>query len=133
MFTQEKADAVCALLAEGQSLRKAAAACSVSASHVLDWCDTNAEFGEQYARARARGYQQLADEILEISDDSSGDIIATEHGEKVDSEFVARSRLRVDSRKWMLAKMLPKVYGDKVEHEHKGNVRITASAHDEAI
>ena len=72
MFTQEKADAVCALLAEGQSLRKAAASIGVNPNTVLNWCDDNEAFSLQYARARARGYQQLADEILEISDDSSG-------------------------------------------------------------
>ena len=125
MFTQEKADAVCARLTEGLSLRKSAAVCGVSAPTVLDWCDANPAFAEQYARARARGYQLLADEIIEISDDSSGDIIATEHGEKVDSEFVARSRLRVDSRKWMLAKMLPKVYGEKIEATHEVGDSIT--------
>jgi hypothetical protein len=119
MFTQEKGDQVCALLAEGSSLRKAAAACGVSASHVLDWTKGNAEFGEQYARARARGYELLADEIIEISDDASHDVIQTEQGEKPNTEFVARSRLRVDSRKWMLAKMLPKVYGDKIEATHE--------------
>lgn len=82
---------------------------------VLGWVDANAAFSVQYAQARARGYQLLADEILEISDDSSRDVIETEHGPKVDAEVVARSRLRVDSRKWMLSKMLPKVYGDKLE------------------
>ena len=133
MFTQEKGDAICALLSEGMSLRKAAAACGVGAATVLDWCDAHKEFGEQYARARARGYQLLAEDILEISDDASRDVIETEHGPKVDAEVVARSRLRVDSRKWMLAKMLPKVYGDKIEHEHKGTVRVTATQHDEAI
>ncbi len=30
----------------------------------------------------------------------------------------------VDSRKWMLAKMLPKVFGEKVEHEHKGTLTL---------
>jgi hypothetical protein len=127
MYSQEKGDKVCALLAEGLSLRKAATACEVSASHVLDWTHDVPAFGEQYARARARGYELLADEILEISDDTSGDTIKTEHGDKANAEFVARSRLRVDSRKWMLAKMLPKVYGDKIEHDHKGGINLSLS------
>ena len=116
MFTQEKADAICARLAEGLSLRKAAEAEGVVAATVLNWVDANAAFSEQYAQARARGYQLLADEIIEISDDSSRDIIDTEHGPKTDAEVVARSRLRVDSRKWMLSKMLPKIYGDRTEN-----------------
>lgn len=114
-------------------MRKAAKQCGVGVQTVLDWTEANAEFAGQYARARARGYQHLADEIIEISDDSSGDVIETENGPRLDAEFVARSRLRVDSRKWMLAKMLPKVYGDKIEHEHKGGLTVTLQSGDEAL
>lgn len=119
MYSQEKADAICARLVEGLSLRKASAAEGVAPSSVLEWVETKPAFAEQYARARARGYELLADEIIEISDDSSGDVIETEQGPRVDAERVARSKLRVDSRKWMLAKMLPKVYGEKIEATHE--------------
>lgn len=125
MFSQEKADAICARLAEGQSLRKACATEGIAPATVLGWVDANPAFSEQYAHARMRGYQLLADEIIDISDDSEGDIIDTEHGPKVDAERVARSKLRVDSRKWMLAKMLPKVYGEKIEATHEVGESIT--------
>ena len=115
MFTQEKADALCVRLASGQSLRKACEAeGGPDPSTVLRWAEQRPEFAQQYAQARARGYQLLADEIIEISDDSSEDVIQTDRGPVVDAERVARSRLRVDSRKWMLSKMLPKIYGDKL-------------------
>jgi transposase-like protein len=133
VFTQDKADAICELLADGASLRKAAAEIGVSAPTVLRWCEENPAFAEQYASARARGYQLLADEIIEISDDASGDVVETEQGPRVDAERVARSKLRVDSRKWMLAKMLPKVYGDKLDLNHGGAVRVFASPLDEQI
>ena len=119
MFTEEAGDAICALLAEGLSLRKSAKAIGVSAATVLNWVDANAAFNEQYTCARARGYQLLADEILEIADSSKRDL--DEEG-KPDSEAVARDRLRVDSRKWMLSKMLPKVYGDKLDLNHSGRI-----------
>jgi hypothetical protein len=35
--------------------------------------------------------------------------------EVVNNEVVNRSKLRVDTRKWLMAKMKPKVYGDKVD------------------
>lgn len=111
-------------LAEGESLR---GICKDEgfpvASTVLSWVTEEPGsdgFGEQYTRARAAGYALLADEIIEISDDSSKDVQFTERGESMNAEFVARSRLRVDSRKWMLSKMLPKVYGEKVAHEVGG-------------
>ncbi len=117
-YTQEIANAICEQLAEGKSLK---AICKQegmpSESNVRLWAKDDREgFAAKYTRARELGYERLADEILEISDDSSGDVRVLEDGrEVVDNERVARSRLRVDSRKWMLSKMLPKVYGEKLE------------------
>ena len=66
-------------------------------------------------------YELLADEIVAIADEN---YTTDEHGvkERLSSEAIQRNRLRVDTRKWMLAKMLPKVYGDhtKVTNEHTG-------------
>ncbi len=60
-----------------------------------------------------------ADEIVDISDDGRNDTYIDDNGnERTDNERVARSRLRVDTRKWMLSKMLPKVYGDKLDVNH---------------
>ncbi len=116
MFSQEKADAVCVALSEGKSLRAACVDAGASPVTILRWAKDNAAFSEQYARAREIGYKLLADEILEISDDSSLDMIPDKDGNlRPDAERVARSKLRVDSRKWMLSKMLPKIYGDKLE------------------
>lgn len=77
------------------------------------------EFQQQYARAKQLQADILVEEILEISDDSSNDTIHTEKGDFEDKEWTNRSRLRVDSRKWLASKLLPKVYGDKIEHDHK--------------
>ena len=64
----------------------------------------------------------MAEEILVISDDSKHDVEVDENGQKrMNAEYVARSRLRVDTRKWLLAKMLPKKYGDRVEQHHTGD------------
>ena len=65
------------------------------------------------------GYKLLADELVEISDEGSGD--------------AQRDRLRVDTRKWMLAKMLPKVYGERIEHDVKCGVTVTLSRLDNEV
>lgn len=71
-------------------------------------------FREQYAHAKQNQAELLAQEIIEIADESSGDIKYDRDGnESLNGEFVARSRLRVDARKWVASKLLPKVYGDK--------------------
>ncbi len=60
--------------------------------------------------------EALAEEILEIADDGSNDTYETEDGhEKVNTDVINRSRLRVDTRKWLMSKLAPKKYGDKVE------------------
>ena len=103
-------------------------------STVLLWKDADEVFAEQYTRARTLGYQLLADEILEISDDGSNDTYTDDEGnERTNQDVIARSRLRVDSRKWMLSKMLPKVYGDKIQTEHSGGITVHASPLDERL
>lgn len=133
MYHEDMAANICARLEQGASLRKAAKANGIDAATILKWCEANVSFAQQYAAARARGYQLLADEILEIADDKSGDLIETENGPRADPEFAARSRLRVDTRKWMLSKMLPKVYGEKLDIEHKGGVTVTLQNEDKDL
>jgi len=43
----------------------------------------------------------------------------------VDHEHIQRARLRVDTRKWILSKMLPKVYGDKFQVGGDGGEPLT--------
>ena len=130
-YTPEIAKAVCDLLTDGMSLRKVCKQLNVAKSTILDWRDNNINgFGVQYTRAREIGYLELAEDLLEISDDGSNDWIASNDpenpGYKLNGEHVQRSRLRTDTRKWLLSKMLPKVYGDKTAVEHSGSLNIAS-------
>jgi hypothetical protein len=108
------------LMENGQSLRKSCKINEIAASMVLKWIETYS-LQEQYARAREELHDYWAEEILDISDNIANDSIDTEHGERANTEWIARSRLRVDSRKWLLSKLSPKKYGDKVEDNNSGN------------
>ncbi len=114
-FTQELADHICEELIEGKSLRTICKPEGMpSASTICRWLTENAGFAEQYTRAREAQADTLADEILDIADDGSNDYMEDgENGQKYNGDAVARSRLRVDSRKWIAAKLKPKKYGDK--------------------
>lgn len=81
------------------------------------------EFSSQYAQAKLKQADLLAEEILEIADDDSGDVrINPETGDEyLNSEFVARSRLRIDTRKWLAMKLLPRQYGDEAKKEQQSN------------
>lgn len=82
------------------------------------WLNESKERTKQYARACEIRADYIFDEIIDIADDSSGDVIKTEKGDVLNSEFVQRSRLRVDARKWIVSKLAPKKYGDKTINEN---------------
>ena len=73
---------------------------------------------QRYARSREIQADRMAEEILEIADDATNDFMekrGKDGRKKVEfnSENVNRSRLRIDTRKWLAGKLKPKVYGDK--------------------
>ena len=126
--TEEIAVKICRRLAAGESLRSI---CRDEAlpheSTVRAWVvDDHKGFSTQYARARDIGLEVMADEILEISDDGSNDWMerlgkdGEAIGRQLNGEHVQRSRLRVDTRKWILSKLAPKRYGDKLQHTGDG-------------
>ena len=80
------------------------------------WIDEDKEKSKQYARACEFRADAIFDEIIDIADDSSLDKKVLENGSEVlDSEFVARSRIKIDARKWVVSKLNPKKYGDKMD------------------
>jgi len=116
-------------LAEGETLRQVCRDKHLpSEATVRMWVldDMPRGFAAQYTRARMLGYLGMADELVELSDDTSRDWKKGEDDDEpvFNGEAVARSRLRIDTRKWILAKMLPKVFGDKLQHEHSGEVTV---------
>lgn len=134
-FTQQTADAICERIADGESLRSICRGDDMPAkSTVFKWLSQNATFADQYTRARETQADTLFDEILSISDDGTNDSYKDEDGNpRTDHDVIARSRLRVDARKWMAGKLRPKVYGDKIEHEHKGGLTVSLLPTDAAL
>lgn len=127
LFAPEVAAAICERIASGESLRSVCRDEAMPAeSTVRAWAvDDVQNFSAQYARAREHQAHSIADEMLEIADDGSNDwMVRTGKdgaaGYELNGEHVQRSRARLDTRKWLLSKMLPKVYGDKVTQEHQG-------------
>ena len=116
-YTPELAAAICEHIAAGKSLRTIAALDGMPAqSTIMVWLDgKHPDFTEQYARAREAQADKLAEEILAIADDGRSDTYVDADGNvKTDTEAIQRSKLRVDTRKWLASKMAPKKYGDKM-------------------
>lgn len=122
-YTPELAEVICIRLSEGESLRSI---CSdeglPSKQAVLRWLARNEEFRAQYVRAKELGAEAIAEEMFDIADDASNDWMER-HGEnsegyQLNGEHVQRSKLRIDTRKWYLSKIMPKKYGDKLDMNH---------------
>lgn len=89
--------------------------------------EARADFREQYARAREAQAHNLFDEIIEISDtpmlgvekktDPDGTTIT-------EGDMLGHRKLQIDARKWYLSKVLPKVYGDKLDLTHDGAIKV---------
>lgn len=103
-------------ISETGNLRKSCEAHGVKLPTFLRWVGQDDELADQYARAREIGLEAMAHDILDIADDGLNDTYVDDKGNTLtDHDVIARSRLRVDSRKWLLSKLLPKKYGDKLD------------------
>ncbi len=87
-------------------------------ANVYKWIIAHPEFRDNYARAKALQIECLVDEALERAFDASRDTYQDEKGnDRCDHEWVQRSRLVVDTIKWLSSKLAPKIYGDKIHIE----------------
>jgi hypothetical protein len=109
-------------LAQGRTLRQLCRLdprMPASSDHLREKFAASEELWGQYARARDRGLDAMAEELLDVADDGRNDWMELERRGKVervvDREAVARSQLRVDTRKWYLSKLAPKRYGDRLD------------------
>jgi len=122
IYTPELGDLICRRIAAGETVRAIGRDADMpDESTIRGWALDNKDgFFPQYTRAVQIRAGVWAEEIIEIADDGSNDTYTDPNTgmERTNAEVVARSRLRVDTRKWMLSKVLPKVYGDKLDLNH---------------
>ena len=118
------ASKICMRMAAGESVRRICTDKSMPTFNtVMRWVSDKNQvaykdgFSEQYQEAMAVKAQNMFDEILEIADD--------------DTREAQRSRIMVDTRKWYLSKCLPKVFGDKLNLDHSGEIGIRKIPDDE--
>jgi len=128
-FSKTLATAICDRIAEGESLRSVCRDEEMpDKATVFRWLYKREDFRDQYTRATAARADVMAEEIIEIADTP---VIGerSEEGVNADGEFsktvredaIQHRRLQVDTRKWIMARMQPKKYGDKIEQTHRGD------------
>ena len=127
IYNDRVARQICLRLMQGQTLREITSdprmPCKTT---ICKWlADPRFEaFREMYYYARRVYAELLMDEVIEIADDTSNDWQKTydkrgnHNGWKPDNEAIQRSRVRIDTRKWLASKLIPRIYGDHVQVEH---------------
>lgn len=109
---------LCQYIAEGGHLAGFCKSKEFAYVTVLDWIHVDKSVGgrsEMYAHAREDRADVLADEIIAIADDGRNDTYVDDEGKvRTDQEVIARSKLRVDARKWAASKLKPRSYGEKM-------------------
>lgn len=119
---QETFNFICNQIESGKSLREVLRENDKmpSTQTFYKWIDTDNEKSKQYARACEMRADIIFDEMIEIADDGTNDFMTKQIGDGIEvqvlnSEHIQRSRLRIDTRKWILSKMNPKKYGEKTD------------------
>lgn len=106
-YSEEIADEICEAIAKGEALHKL---CEErddfpAEGSVYRWLEKHENFREKYTRARERQAERRAEELILIADTEKDAAIA---------------RNRIEARKWIAAKLLPKKYGDRTVTELTG-------------
>jgi hypothetical protein len=125
LYSQDLADAICEHLAMGESMRTVCKEPDMPAmASVFKWLREHKEFSEQYAKAKEESADAMAEDLLYIADTPvMGEIKTIKPDGTVEikqDEMLGHRRLQVDARKWLMAKMKPKKYGDKIDHTTNG-------------
>ena len=103
--------AVDLMVSDGLSLRKACLKTGLDPARFLRAVDADPELAKQYDRARATMIERLADEVMELAD---APVAKLDNG-ATDPGLVRHRQLQVDTRKWFLSKLAPKIYGDRLD------------------
>lgn len=96
----------------GKSLREICLDKNLPLNKVYEWLNSE-EFRDNYTDAQAARADYFFDEILSIADDCPSD-----------KDEVAKARLRIEARKFAMARMSPKKYGEKVNVDLSGTAEV---------
>lgn len=127
LYTPEMAERICELVAihdMGLTRLTAEFPDLPDKSNINKWRRRYPEFRAKYAQAKCEQLEFMTEDILEIADDGKNDWMESydKNNEciswRVNGEHIQRSRVRIDTRKWLASKLAPKIYGDALTQEN---------------
>ena len=121
-YSDEIAAEICRRISLGESLVSVTNDPAMpSETTVIRWLsdDRYSEFRAMYVRARGQQAEHWADELIDLADSARG-----QPGHPADQAEVQALRLAVDTRKWVLSKLLPRRYGDRIDVQQDGQLVV---------
>ena len=137
-YTEEVGKEVCLRMALGETVVDIQKdECMPSQADIYRWRQIHPDFNAAYARAREDQMHTWADEIIALADDGTKDVLRDEDGKpvlkadgnpKMYREHIDRARLMIDTRKWLMAKVLPAVFGDRLQMDATHSIESKSDA-----
>lgn len=121
LWTEELGDKFCELIAAGLTINQAMRFPGMPKTKltIYSWLHKYPDFMAKYKLAKVARVEAYIDEMIEISDDCTDDIGMGPNGPIIKTSSIRRAQLRVDTRKWIAARINPD-YNDKMVNEHTG-------------
>jgi hypothetical protein len=98
-------------MVSGLSMRQSCIKAGIGASTWIDWVTADRELNERYARAREGLLDAMVDQILTLADAP----VPTLDNGATDPGMVRQRQLQIDARRWILSKLAPNKYGDRLD------------------
>ena len=138
-YDEETGIAICTRIIEGETIKEICEDPDLPSQRTIyRWLAAIPTFWQLYARAREALMDRWADEIIEIADDSSEDYVDHIGADGVverrfDPEAVQRSKLRIETRKWLMSKLASRRYGDKIDVNMQATTTPAANLTDDEL
>jgi hypothetical protein len=103
VYTPEIAAEICRRVSLGETLTVVCKSPGIDPATVRDWVVGDRDgFAQAYARARVNQAEAWSDAIVAVAEDET-----LEPNDR---------RVRIDTKKWLMSKLYPSRYGDKIVH-----------------
>jgi len=119
-YSEEITDRICEVISN--SSKGIHAVCQEegmpSPSTVFKWLSENKTFSDKYARAKEAQADFMGEEMINLADTYRKTEIeyhSDQGSSTTTQDNVQRSKLQIEARKWLMAKLHPKKYGDKMD------------------
>ena len=108
---EQLAELVPEYMADGMSMRQSCIKAGLTAQTFLRAVDDSPALAERYAQARGALLDAMVDQILTLAD---APVPTLENG-ATDPGMVRQRQLQIDARRWVLSKLAPSKYGDRLD------------------